>query len=165
MYFKYLIWISRYTLYRFIYGFSGEIDSHIGAPVFHMNLRNRIKVNGSFGMFPNWRIEFHDTGKIMANGKVRIGQNFHCIVGANIYLGDGVTIAPDVYISTYETKLRSPQKRIVDREIRVAQVIIKDNVFIGRGAMIMPGVTIGEAAVVGANAIVKSDVNPGEVIT
>ncbi|RWR29825.1 hypothetical protein D2T29_13640 [Sinirhodobacter populi] len=43
-------------------------------------------------------------------------------------------------------------------------VIIKDDVFIGRGATILPGVTIGPRAIVGAGAIVSKDVPPNSVV-
>lgn len=46
----------------------------------------------------------------------------------------------------------------------VGKVDIKDNVFIGWGAIIMPGVTIGPNAVVGAGSVVTADVAPGTVV-
>jgi acetyltransferase-like isoleucine patch superfamily enzyme len=46
----------------------------------------------------------------------------------------------------------------------VGKVDIKDNVFVGWGAIIMPGVTIGPNAVVGAGSVVTKDVAPGTVV-
>lgn len=46
----------------------------------------------------------------------------------------------------------------------VGKVEIKDNVFIGWNAIIMPGVTIGPNAVVAAGAVVTKDVPPGSVV-
>lgn len=46
----------------------------------------------------------------------------------------------------------------------VGKVDIKDNVFVGWGAIIMPGVTIGPNAIVGAGAVVTKDVLPGTVV-
>jgi carbonic anhydrase/acetyltransferase-like protein (isoleucine patch superfamily) len=43
-------------------------------------------------------------------------------------------------------------------------VDIKDNVFVGWGAIIMPGVTIGPNAIVGAGAVVTKDVGEGTVV-
>lgn len=47
----------------------------------------------------------------------------------------------------------------------VGPVILKDDVFIGRGATILPGVTIGPRALVGAGAVVSRDVPPNSVVT
>jgi maltose O-acetyltransferase len=46
----------------------------------------------------------------------------------------------------------------------VAPVTICDRVFVGRGAILLPGVTIGPDAIVGAGAIVTSDVPAGAVV-
>lgn len=41
---------------------------------------------------------------------------------------------------------------------------IKDNVFIGTGSIILPGVTIGSNVIVAAGAVVSSDVSDGKVV-
>ena len=47
---------------------------------------------------------------------------------------------------------------------RVGKVDIRDNVFIGHQAIIMPGVTIGPDAIVAAGSVVTRDVPPGMVV-
>ena len=47
---------------------------------------------------------------------------------------------------------------------RVGRIDIRSNVFIGHQAVIMPGVTIGPNAVVGAGAVVTRDVAPGTMV-
>lgn len=46
----------------------------------------------------------------------------------------------------------------------VGPVIIKDDVFIGHGATILPGVTIGPRAIVGAGSVISKDVPPNSVV-
>src|SRR5690606_41455691 len=43
-------------------------------------------------------------------------------------------------------------------------IVIEDNVWLGGGAIVLPGVTIGRDAVVGAGAVVTRDVPPGAVV-
>jgi acetyltransferase-like isoleucine patch superfamily enzyme len=45
-----------------------------------------------------------------------------------------------------------------------APVVLKDNVWVGFGCVIMPGVTIGEGAIVGSNTVVYKDVEPYTVV-
>jgi len=45
-----------------------------------------------------------------------------------------------------------------------APIAIEENVWIGMGAVILPGVTIGSGAIVGAGAVVTRDVAPGEIV-
>jgi acetyltransferase-like isoleucine patch superfamily enzyme len=47
---------------------------------------------------------------------------------------------------------------------RVGKIDIRDNVFIGHGAIILPGVTIGPNALVAAGSVVSQDVAPGDVV-
>ena len=46
----------------------------------------------------------------------------------------------------------------------VGKIDIRDNVFVGYGAIILPGVTIGPNALVAAGAVVRRDVAPGDVV-
>jgi acetyltransferase-like isoleucine patch superfamily enzyme len=46
----------------------------------------------------------------------------------------------------------------------VGKIDVRDNVYIGHGATILPGVTIGPNAIVCAGSVVRSDVHEGEVV-
>lgn len=46
----------------------------------------------------------------------------------------------------------------------VKPVVIEDDCFIGHGAIILMGVTIGKGSIVGAGAVVREDVPPGSVV-
>lgn len=47
---------------------------------------------------------------------------------------------------------------------RVGRIDIRDNVYVGHGAIVLPGVTIGPNAIVAAGAVVTRDVPPGAVV-
>ena len=47
---------------------------------------------------------------------------------------------------------------------RVGKVDIKDNVFVGHGAIVLPGVTIGPNVIVAAGAVVTKDVPEGKIV-
>ena len=46
----------------------------------------------------------------------------------------------------------------------VGKIVIKDNVFIGHGAIVLPNVIIGPNAIVAAGSVVNKDVLPGEIV-
>ena len=46
----------------------------------------------------------------------------------------------------------------------VGKIDIRDNVFVGYGAILLPGITIGPNAIVAAGAVVNRDVPPGTVV-
>lgn len=80
---------------------------------------------------------------------VRLGNNVH-LTGCTIFGHDG-----SVNMLTRATG------KVLDR---VGRVDIRDNVFIGHQAMVMPGVTIGPMAIVAAGSVVTRDVPPDSIV-
>ena len=75
----------------------------------------------------------------------------------------GITIEDDVMLAA-NVQLLSNNHDEYDRQVLLCKPIhIKKGAWIGAGASILPGVTIGEYAIVGAGAIVTKDVGDYEV--
>ena len=53
---------------------------------------------------------------------------------------------------------------IREQPLQFARVVIERNVWIGANATVLPGVRLGEGAIVGAGAVVTSDVPPGTLV-
>lgn len=77
-----------------------------------------------------------------------------------ITIEDDVMIAPKVCITTEGHPLQ-PHER---KQLFVKPVVIKRNAWIGAGAIILPGITIGENSVVAAGAVVNKDVPENTVV-
>ena len=80
---------------------------------------------------------------------VRLGRNVH-LTGCTLFGHDGTV-----------SMLKQMSGRRLDR---VGKIDIGDNVFVGHQAIVMPGVTIGSNAVVGAGAIVTRSVRPNTIV-
>jgi maltose O-acetyltransferase len=79
-----------------------------------------------------------------------------------VRIGNHVMIGPNVQLYTAAHDLRAEPR---NRGIEVAKPItIEDNVWIGGGAIVLPGVRIGRNAVVGAGAVVSRDVPANTVV-
>lgn len=78
-------------------------------------------------------------------------------------IGNNVRIA-GAWISGHDGSVNMLNRAYGKRLDAVGPVIIKDDVFIGRGATILPGVTIGPRAIVGAGSVVSKDVPPNSVV-
>ena len=77
-----------------------------------------------------------------------------------IYIGDNVSLAGNNFVLTHS----NPYKHFENVfDSYIAPVVIKDNSWISIGAMILPGVTVGEYSVVAAGSVVQKDV-PHKVI-
>jgi maltose O-acetyltransferase len=119
----------------------------------------------------------------------QIGQDsiieppFYCVYGQNTYLGDHVflnvsctildcnevrignhvMIGPNVQIYTAAHVLEAEAR---NQGWEVAKpIVVEDNVWLGGGAILLPGVTVGRNAVVGAGAVVSRDVPADTVVT
>ncbi len=103
---------------------------------------------------------FHGLRGVSFGTDVWVGHNV--VLGNHAYLltvGDAVTIASGAQLLTHDTSFT----RVGGRDI-AAPIHIGNRVHIGAGAVILPGVTIGEGSVVGAQAVVTHDVPPGSVM-
>lgn len=90
--------------------------------------------------------------------------NFKCVFldCALITIGHRAQIAPAVQIYTAEHPL-DPASRAAGWE-SARPVTIGDDVWIGGGAIILPGVTLGDGAVIGAGSVVSRDVPARSVV-
>ena len=77
-----------------------------------------------------------------------------------ITIEDDVMIGPRVNITTENHPIDPSQRRSLD----LKSVLVKKNAWIGAGATILPGVTIGENAVVAAGALVNRDVPANTIV-
>jgi len=102
---------------------------------------------------------------ITARGGVRLGK--HCNIndgvlldgGGGLVIGSLVNVSPEALLLTTEHDPDSPAF-----EGRGREVIIKDRVWIASRAIILPGTTIGEGAVVAAGAVVRGEVPPWSIV-
>jgi maltose O-acetyltransferase len=80
---------------------------------------------------------------------------------APIAIGEDCQLGPNVQLLTaYHPTEPEPRRAKLEAASPIA---IGDNVWLGGGAIVLPGVTIGDNSVIGAGAVVTKDVPPGVV--
>ncbi|MDE6314336.1 MAG: sugar O-acetyltransferase [Lachnospiraceae bacterium] len=110
------------------------------------------KIDDTFRLFPPFYTDF---GKNITIGKdVFINSGCHFQDQGGIEIGDGALIGHNVVLATINHDL-NPAK---NRKNHYAKIKIGAHVWIGSNATILPGVTIGDWAVVAAGAVVTRDV-------
>lgn len=104
------------------------------------------------------------------DSEVSIGNNCKVQSASLIYhpakIGDGVFIGPGCRIINDKNPkaVNEDGRKLTDSDWNCEGVIIEDRASIGTGSIIMPGVTVGRGAIVGAGSIVTSDVAPFSVV-
>lgn len=92
---------------------------------------------------------------------VYVNFNLTIVDDADIFVGDRVMIGPNVTIATANHPI-APELRVRALQYN-RSVTIGQNVWIGAGAIIVPGITIGENTVIGAGSVVTKDI-PANVV-
>ncbi len=101
----------------------------------------------------------------VTGANIKIGDNV--VINRRVYLDgrigitikDNVSISPEVYIVSMEHDYNDPMFTT-----RGGEVVIENHVWIGARAMILPGITIGEGAVVGGGSVVTKNVEPYQIV-
>ena len=111
----------------------------------------------------------------LLSGKVKIGNHVHisafaslCGGDAGIVLEDFVNISEKVVIFAKTddfsgATLTNPTIPDKYKNVLEAEVILKKHAIVGVGSSILPGVTLGEGAVIGAKSFVKKNVEPWSI--
>ena len=115
------------------------------------------QVDKTFGMFPPF---YTDCGKNITVGKnVFINSGCRFQDQGGIFIGDGTLIGHNVVLATLNHGI-VPEER---HDLFPAPIHIGKNVWIGANVTVLPGVTIGDNAVIAAGAVVTKDV-PANVV-
>lgn len=128
--------------------------------------RHRLLVErlASAGAGSTIRPPFHcDYGFNISVG-VGVFLNFGCVIldVVEVSIGDRTQIGPNVQILTADHPRNAAEREAgleFGRPIRIGR-----NVWVGGGAIILPGVTVGDDAVVGAGSVVTRDVPAGATV-
>ena len=76
----------------------------------------------------------------------------------------GITIEDDVMVAANSQLISNNHDPEEHQILTCKPVVLKRNCWIGAGATILPGVTVGENAIVGAGSVVTKDVEPNTVV-
>lgn len=141
--------------------FAVQIVSHLPRGLKHNSIFNKIRtyIIKLSGVKVGVGSYFYPGVTIVKPENLNIGNdtflNYNCLISCydKVHIGSRVSISYNVKIIT---ETHDYEDKNFQAEIR--PVIIEDNVWIGAGTIILPGVTIGEGSVVAAGSVVKNDI-------
>lgn len=108
---------------------------------------------------------FGDGKNINIGSNSQLGPNNRIMCKGELNIGDNVLMGPDVLIVDVNHKFSDINVPIINQgHSKPKPVTIKNNVWLGARTMILPGVTIGEGAIVAANSVVTKDVQPFAIV-
>ena len=114
---------------------------------------------------------FCDYGaQVVIGAQTFINTNCVMLDSAAIRIGANVLLGPGVQLLTAFHPVRAADRLPVEWDpasgqaryrTQAAPIVIGDDVWVGAGALVMPGVTIGAGATIGAGSLVTADIPPG----
>ncbi len=114
-----------------------------------------------------WRVPIFRMCGYQVGQKVMVGEDLIIVEMANnrtvqLIIGDRVSIAQRVTLILASGANWSRLKRLFPA--KAGDITINNDAWIGAGSIILPGITIGEASIVAAGAVVTQDVPPYTVV-
>lgn len=114
-----------------------------------------------------WLESVAGKGKLTIGERVNVSDYVHIGCAMSVTIGNGVLIGSKVLITDHshgETGSAGAEQIHVAPNLRPivskGPVTVSDNVWIGDGVCVLPNVTIGTGAIIGANAVVIRDIPP-----
>jgi len=119
-----------------------------------------IRIGKDVLLYPDVHLETQEGGRIEIGDGVVISRGTHIVAVARVIIGRGSMIGE--YTSIRDANhSRDPGVPIRDSGYIATPIEIGEEVWLGRGVAVLGGVTIGDKATVGANAVVTRDVRAG----
>lgn len=122
--------------------------------LFGATMKIHVRIYRSVKIYAPWNLVLDGS-----HGPVCIGPRVEIYNKGMVEIGSNVVISQDSYICTASHDVSSPSMALVVRPVKIC-----NQAWIAAKATILPGVTIGEGAVVGACAVVAKDVPPWSVV-
>lgn len=100
--------------------------------------------------------------QVFIENDVVVGDNV--TVKCGVQLWDGTTVEDGVFIGPNATFCNDKYPKSGNKDFKLMRTVVKKGASIGANATILPGITIGENALIGAGAIVTKDVPPDTTV-
>lgn len=117
---------------------------------------------GDYSVVESFACINNAVGDVIIGNHTRIGLH-NTIIGP-VTIGSHVNLAQGITITALNHNFDDSEKRIDQQGISTKEVVLEDDIWVGANAVILPGVTIGNHAVVAAGAIVTKDVPPHSLV-
>ena len=142
-----MVWLHAFRILHF-YGYS------------HVRERRRMRLGPRVRIAPN--ISIRNGERITVGADAHLGERCSLWAGdrvGRITVGEHALVGPDVYVtaSNYCTDRPGP---MVDHPKQEQDVHIGAFTWLGRGVIVLPGVTIGDGTIVAAGSVVNRDLPP-----
>jgi acetyltransferase-like isoleucine patch superfamily enzyme len=132
--------------------------------VFDLAPGGRVVIGAGVALGDGCRFHVGPGATVIVDEATRLGEK--CVVTAHerVTIGAGCLLADEVVLMDADPRFDDVERPVREQGLSSAPVAIADRVRIGPGAAILPGVTVGASAAIGAHAVVTHDLAPGATV-
>jgi acetyltransferase-like isoleucine patch superfamily enzyme len=145
-------------------------------------IRSQFTGGATFGRLPqvSGKVSFHIQGKAvfgerlmifagLAKANISVARDAVLTIGDGAFINGGVSIEAWHDVRIGNNVLMAPYSSVIDDDCHELEpgsplykgpTIIGDDVWLGRNAIVLPGVTVASGSVIGANSVVARDIPP-----
>lgn len=124
----------------------------------------RVRTGRRLYLYRELYLETMGDARIEIGDDVVISRGVHIVAFSGVDIGAGSMIGEYASIRDANHDFRAASTPLRQAGHQAKPIRIGANVWIGRGAVILAGVSIGDGAVIGANAVVTRSIAPGAVV-
>ena len=135
-------------------GMKMQFPAYVG-PTLYIRNRRQIELGKRVRIWPGLRIEAYNGAKITIEDDVAIGAFCHITAAEDLVIGARSVYAGWNLITNINHSLENLEEHSLDRPWEISSVRLGERLFVGQGAKILPGSTIGSGSAIGANAVVS----------
>ena len=130
----------------------------------HVVPRRKIRCGPGASISPD--VSFANPERIEIGRNVSIGSRCHIWAGPSrgrIIIGDDCLFGPEVMLTSANYRFNDGSP-VTKQPMDEKDIVIGRDVWLGTRTIVLPGVTIGDGAIVGAGAVVTRSVPPGAIV-
>lgn len=131
-----------------------QFPSYVG-PTLYLKNRRQIEIGRRVRIWPGLRIEVYNDAKVIIEDDVALGPFCHINAAEDLTIGASSVYAGWNFIANVNHSLANLEEHSLDRPWEISSVRLGKRLFVGQGAKILPGSTIGSGSAIGANAVVS----------
>lgn len=149
----------------------------VGVPVVRRHAEAQIHLGDGVGLYSRWNANVITLCRpctlaaCKPGAQIRVGaqaamSGATIVSYASVTIGERTLLGADVFVADTDFHPLLPELRAQHptNEAGVKPIVIGNDVFVGARSMILKGVTIGDGAVIGANAVVTRNVEPRTIV-
>ena len=105
-------------------------------------------------------VTIYQPEQLALGSQIDVGEYVVIRASGGVTIGDRVLVAAHAIITSRQHPTRLPRFGVTED----APIAIEDDVWIGAGAIVLPGVVLGRGSIIGAGAVVTSNVEPFSIV-